>query len=219
MKKWVIVGLSLFMGVFLGFAVPAGADEGEDFYNRGLELYEKRDNSGAYKQFIDGAAKGHAGSQYYAGLICEEEEKYNQAAQWYTKAANQGLPEAQFKLGKCYFEGMGVPVDKAASKKWLLKATDKGSIEAQKFLSENKKALSGTALPGSSIGSGVPTSSSANTSADPFTGGFVNYGGASSGAGRTSASPATKSSIYSPSGYSIYGNPLTGTDKSKSSTK
>ncbi|MBW8028976.1 MAG: sel1 repeat family protein, partial [Ferrovum sp.] len=41
-----------------------------------------------------------------------------QAADWYTKAANQNVAWAQYKLGMLYISGQGVPRDYAKAAEW-----------------------------------------------------------------------------------------------------
>ncbi|MFQ9858028.1 MAG: tetratricopeptide repeat protein [Ruminococcus callidus] len=58
---------------------------------------------------------------------------YNEAAvKWYTKAAEQECPEAQYELGKCYETGDGVGEDKAKAAELYRKAAVQGYAEAQK---------------------------------------------------------------------------------------
>ena len=42
-----------------------------------------------------------------------------EAATWYRKAADQGAPAAQFKLGTLYRQGRGVPQDYVEAHKWF----------------------------------------------------------------------------------------------------
>src|ERR1043165_8557725 len=54
------------------------------------------------------AESGDAEAQFALGLIydlgIDAPRNYAESGKWYLKAANQGLPEAQFKLGVRYFE-------------------------------------------------------------------------------------------------------------------
>jgi TPR repeat protein len=54
-----------------------------------------------------------------------------EAFKLYEDAARQGLPEAQFELAKCYYEGRGVPQEYAPAGKWYLDAANGGHAEAQ----------------------------------------------------------------------------------------
>ena len=47
------------------------------------------------------------------------------------KAADQGVPEAQFNLGKCHQEGQGVDADALEAFKWFDLAAKQGLPQAQ----------------------------------------------------------------------------------------
>ena len=53
------------------------------------------------------------------------------AVQWYRRAAEAGLPEAQFNLAHCLATGSGVARDDAASLHWMLRAAEQGLASAQ----------------------------------------------------------------------------------------
>ena len=54
------------------------------------------------------------------------------------KAAEQGYVEAQFSLGVCYFDGVGVPKDNEEAIKWWYKAAKQGYTEALKRIEEER---------------------------------------------------------------------------------
>ncbi len=54
----------------------------------------------------------------------------------YLLAAEQGNADAQYNLGKCYLEGIGVEKDEAQAKRWLQKAADNGNTNAKALLQE-----------------------------------------------------------------------------------
>ena len=56
---------------------------------------------------------------------------YITAANWYRKAAEQGLADAQFNLGFMYYKGKGVPQNFAEAAKWYRKAAEQGYADAQ----------------------------------------------------------------------------------------
>ena len=60
---------------------------------------------------------------------------YRQAAEWYRKAADQELPEAQGKLGLFYLTGSGVERDYPAALYWFLRGATQGDVGAQVNLS------------------------------------------------------------------------------------
>ena len=51
--------------------------------------------------------------------------------QWYRKAAEQGVAEAQYNLGVMYDNGRGVRQDDAQAVHWYRKAAEQGNVEAQ----------------------------------------------------------------------------------------
>ncbi|MGO3641678.1 MAG: tetratricopeptide repeat protein, partial [Psychrobacter sp.] len=61
---------------------------------------------------------------YETGKGVELNDK--KAAEWYLKAANQDIAEAQNSLGLMYFEGRGVEQDKIKSQEWYRKSCDNG---------------------------------------------------------------------------------------------
>lgn len=61
-------------------------------------------------------------------------KNYNEAVQWYTKAAEHGNASAQYDLGLMYNEGKGVPRDYKEAAAWFTKAANQGLVEAQNSL-------------------------------------------------------------------------------------
>lgn len=49
-------------------------------------------------------------------------------------AARAGIVEAEFRIGRCYLEGMGVPPSQLEGARWLRRAADRGSPDAQALL-------------------------------------------------------------------------------------
>ena len=63
-------------------------------------------------------------------------QDYQQAVEWFTKAAEQGEARAQFTLGVLYDTGEGVPKDLVQSYKWLNLAAGQGKTEAAEVRDE-----------------------------------------------------------------------------------
>jgi hypothetical protein len=59
------------------------------------------------------------------------ERDVEQARQWYEKAAEQGLPEAQVAAGDLFAAGIGGPSDIEAACRWYEKAAAQGSGTAE----------------------------------------------------------------------------------------
>lgn len=58
-------------------------------------------------------------------------EKYVEAVEWFQQAAKWSDIEAQYYLGHCYFNGLGVARDYSKAVKWYRLAALQGNIEAQ----------------------------------------------------------------------------------------
>ena len=56
---------------------------------------------------------------------------FAQADIWFRKAADQGLAEAQFRLGVSYELGEGVPQDNSQAASWYRKSAEQGNASAQ----------------------------------------------------------------------------------------
>ena len=69
------------------------------------------------------------GVLYYNGQGVPQD--YNQAAQWYRKAAEQGRADARNNLGVLYDQGQGVPQDYNQAAQWYRKAAEQGNAAAQ----------------------------------------------------------------------------------------
>jgi TPR repeat protein len=59
---------------------------------------------------------------------------YSAAMKWYLMAAQQGRPEAQFKVGYLYEQGLGVQKSKPAAVAWYQKSSQQGYPYAQDAL-------------------------------------------------------------------------------------
>src|SRR6185437_13071799 len=49
----------------------------------------------------------------------------------FTRAAQAGNAEAQYRVGRCYLEGAGVPPSRVEGARWLERAANQGYVEAQ----------------------------------------------------------------------------------------
>jgi TPR repeat protein len=78
---------------------------------------------------------GSAAAQFALGLHCanapRDRRNYEQAAEWYFKAASRNHALAQYNLGVMYGAGQGVPRDPAESESWFRKAALQGDAGAQ----------------------------------------------------------------------------------------
>jgi len=84
------------------------------------------------------AIQGNVDSQYDLGNMYEKgigtPIDYQQARDWYGKAAGAGHAEASFRLGLMYHEGAGTRRNDKTAFKWFRDAAEKGSTPAQYYL-------------------------------------------------------------------------------------
>ncbi len=69
--------------------------------------------------------------QYEIGSSLYDKGNYQEAIKWFTKAAENGYPDAQSELGFMYLNGEGVTVNKSEAARWLRKAGENGDALAQ----------------------------------------------------------------------------------------
>ncbi|HET6197599.1 MAG TPA: hypothetical protein VFE12_17690, partial [Acetobacteraceae bacterium] len=60
-----------------------------------------------------------------------EQGKVKQAFPLLTQAARAGIAEAEYRVGRCYLEGTGVPTSRLEGARWLERAANQGYVEAQ----------------------------------------------------------------------------------------
>lgn len=92
----------------------------------GLPLSEEK----AIEWYEKAASAGCALSHYCLAILCRRRREYETAVLHCTKAAEDGYPQAQSKLGYCYRDGIGM--DQPSMKKavhWFRKASHSGDVE------------------------------------------------------------------------------------------
>ena len=82
------------------------------------------------------AKDGDAEAQCAVGDICADDSRVDvfdviEAAYWYEKAAMQGHTRAQWLIGACYLQGIGVNKDVEKAENWLLKSAQSGDTDGQ----------------------------------------------------------------------------------------
>ena len=60
-----------------------------------------------------------------------EQGDVKQAFPLLSRAARAGIAEAEYRVGRCYLEGAGVPPSRAEGARWLERAANQGYVEAQ----------------------------------------------------------------------------------------
>lgn len=83
-------------------------------------------------QLMRGAAEGNAYDQLNLGAAYDKgigvEQDVNKAVHWYRKAAEQGVPEAQFNLAHLLVEA---EISASEAAMWMLKAAEQGMADAE----------------------------------------------------------------------------------------
>ena len=72
------------------------------------------------------------GNMYYFGTGTDQ--NLQMAFEWYKKAAEAGMPVAQFRVGELYEDGQGVEADHARAVVWMRKAAGAGEQLAVEWL-------------------------------------------------------------------------------------
>jgi TPR repeat protein len=89
----------------------------------------------ALQQLITMGDAENADAQFNLGLLYLDSKGVPkdavQAANWFMKAAEQGISKAQFNLGVMYSNGDGVPKDHVQAAGWHRKAAERGQVNAQ----------------------------------------------------------------------------------------
>jgi TPR repeat protein len=91
----------------------------------------------------DPIAQFSLGSVLYYGT-----RRTSEAVEWFRRAAEQGLPSAEFQMGQLHDFGFGLPQDDARALEWYRRAAEHGSAPAQRTVGEfYKNGRAGVADP------------------------------------------------------------------------
>ncbi len=105
------------------------------FYGTGRGV--AKDTNEAIRWAAKAAAQGEPRSQDIMGthhMGKRTQEDQNEAASLFRKSAQQGFARGQYHLGRCYFDGRGVPKDERTALEWLLRAANQGDLDADYLL-------------------------------------------------------------------------------------
>ena len=69
-----------------------------------------------------------------AYISSEGTKDYEQAVKWFRKAADQGVDEAQYNLGLCYYAGLGVTQNYTSAVEYFRKAAEQGNVKSITYL-------------------------------------------------------------------------------------
>lgn len=113
-------------------------------YLSALKKQSQEVHDSAFAEFEKSAKYGNAQAQYAVSLYygrpqdypnCGIKQNIAKALDWTMKAANQGHPDAECKLGKCFRDGRGVMKNEEQALEWYKKAALHGNKEAIDYLS------------------------------------------------------------------------------------
>ena len=76
-------------------------------------------------------ANFHPAGALRRGIQLQERGDPRGAFALFSLAARSNIPEAEFRVGRCYLEGSGVPPSRADGVRWVERAAEKGYVEAQ----------------------------------------------------------------------------------------
>src|SRR6195952_3601587 len=68
------------------------------------------------------------------GILLQEQGDPKAAFALFSRAARSSIPEAEFRVGRCYLEGSGVPPSRGDGVRSVERAATKGYVEAQALL-------------------------------------------------------------------------------------
>lgn len=88
-----------------------------------------RDLNEAERWLSGPARQGNAFAQYLLGLVYKDRD-YQRAPEWLLKAAEQGLPQAQYEYAMALLEGRGVSQDKFQAYVWLVRSSQPSNANA-----------------------------------------------------------------------------------------
>src|SRR5438445_6622185 len=63
-----------------------------------------------------------------------EQDGFAAAFPLLSRAAKAGIPDAEYRVARCYLEGAGVPPSRTEGARWLERAATHGYVEAQALL-------------------------------------------------------------------------------------
>ncbi|MFH0911065.1 MAG: tetratricopeptide repeat protein, partial [Planctomycetota bacterium] len=73
---------------------------------------------------------------YGGGIDVDFPKNPEEAAKWYTKAAEQGSVDAMYRLGRLYWTGQELPQDLPKAIGWFQQAAERNDIDAQRYLGQ-----------------------------------------------------------------------------------
>jgi uncharacterized protein len=98
-------------------------------YHKGKGV--KQDLEHARWWYHKAAESGDPAGQFYLGTLHKTKKEYEQAVDWFEKAAAQAYLPALYTLGKMFEYGTGVPKDRMKATSYFTKAAQSGHVPSQ----------------------------------------------------------------------------------------
>lgn len=120
------------------FQIAARLAEARKLYKQGVALLEQNQYNEGGDCVIEAAQMGDSMAQDHLGYLFEQgffgEPDFSTAVEWYSKSADQCLPNGQFHLGACYQLGNGVEQNWEEAARLFELASKTGHPEATECL-------------------------------------------------------------------------------------
>lgn len=115
-------------------AAPAKSVDVEKSFAEGSKANNEGDYANAMSILKPAADAGHAPSQALFAYILEKSAYFEDAAEYYRRAAKQGNADGQYGLAILYLDGNGIKQDIDEARRLLISAGDKGHAPAVNVL-------------------------------------------------------------------------------------
>ena len=126
-----------------GFTCPVDALVMETSHSARLTFAytEALSNIGSLEGVKQLADQGNPEMQFVFAVDFAIQESPHEAFHWFEKAALQGHVIAQYCLGNCYSDGVGVESDREQAMFWWKLASEQGYSEAKEALSKEQRSI------------------------------------------------------------------------------
>ena len=91
----------------------------------------KKDVDKAMEWYLKASLQDLPFAQWCLGTVLEDKNLYEDAVKWYTRSAEQGDPNGQYRLAYAYEFGTGVEKDPSIALEWYRKAAEQDEDESQ----------------------------------------------------------------------------------------
>lgn len=108
---------------------PTGMYNLAQCYYYGKGIIKENKKRGLY-YMGEAAEAGFVHAMKFLATVYYEEKKFADCVYWAEQAANLGDVQAQAYIGKCYYDGFCVDMDKSKAFTWFMKAAEQGDVYA-----------------------------------------------------------------------------------------